>query len=144
MAGLYGRLQDVVVDIMRAHGLGPIAKWVDDHVFFRLPMHHLHQYNKHRSDLRHRIAAGGGEHHTGGRIWYGGLQLPDGRIEEYDDDMTKSLQSFARTSQRPTCDQDFAYNMADIDLISQQLGLPWETSKDIPVTFYRRRSLNSP
>ena len=27
---------------------------------------------------------------------------------------------------------DFTYNMSDIDNISQELGIPWETSKDIP------------
>jgi hypothetical protein len=33
-AGIYGRVADTGADIMRTQGLGPISKWVDDHVFF--------------------------------------------------------------------------------------------------------------
>jgi hypothetical protein len=43
--GIYSIIGDANVDILRASGLGPISKWVDDHVFFRLPRKHLTQYN---------------------------------------------------------------------------------------------------
>lgn len=32
--GVFGLVADACADIMRASGLGPISKWVDDHVFF--------------------------------------------------------------------------------------------------------------
>src|SRR5277367_5320415 len=35
--GVYGRLSDATTDIFRAHGIGPVTKWVDDHVFLRIP-----------------------------------------------------------------------------------------------------------
>ena len=41
----YGRLAGVGVEILRANGIGPLDKWVDDHIFFRIPRTHLHNYN---------------------------------------------------------------------------------------------------
>lgn len=35
-AGVYGLVADAGVDILRAAGLGPLTKWVDDHIFFRI------------------------------------------------------------------------------------------------------------
>ena len=32
-AGIFGHLADALADVLRSHGIGPIAKWVDDHVF---------------------------------------------------------------------------------------------------------------
>ena len=32
--GVYGLLADAGADIFRGKGLGPLDKWVDDHVFF--------------------------------------------------------------------------------------------------------------
>lgn len=45
-ARAYGYLADAGVDIMRALGLGLISKWVDDHVFFRVPTAQAGNYNK--------------------------------------------------------------------------------------------------
>ena len=36
LASIYSNLEDASVDIMRASGLGPISKWVDDHIFIRI------------------------------------------------------------------------------------------------------------
>ena len=35
--GIYGHLGDATLDIFRAQGIGPASKWVDDHIFFRVP-----------------------------------------------------------------------------------------------------------
>ena len=35
--GIYGHLGDATLDIFRSHGIGPASKWVDDHIFFRVP-----------------------------------------------------------------------------------------------------------
>ena len=32
--GVYGHLGDASMQIMRSHGIAPLSKWVDDHVFF--------------------------------------------------------------------------------------------------------------
>ena len=44
--GIYGQLADAGVDIMRGEGIGPVSKWVDDHIFFRIQRKYLAEYNK--------------------------------------------------------------------------------------------------
>ena len=34
--GIYGEVGDATLDIFRAQGIGPISRWVDDHIFFRI------------------------------------------------------------------------------------------------------------
>jgi hypothetical protein len=36
-SGVYGSIADAGVDIFRAAGMSPVSKWVDDHIFFRVP-----------------------------------------------------------------------------------------------------------
>ena len=43
--GVYGALADAGADIFRGEGMGPLTKWVDDHIFFRVPRTHLPGYN---------------------------------------------------------------------------------------------------
>ena len=33
-AGVYGHISDVCCEIFRHNGIGPVNKWVDDHIFF--------------------------------------------------------------------------------------------------------------
>lgn len=112
--------------------LGPISKWVDDHVFFRLQREHIAHYNEQRTNWKRCIAEGGGRHHTGGRIWFGRLVLPNGWIEEFGDDMAFSVHDLSSQSPRSVEDACFSCCMADIDLISHELGIPWDPSKDQP------------
>jgi hypothetical protein len=39
--GTYGQVADVGTEILRTNGIGPLNKWVDDHVFFRVPRSQL-------------------------------------------------------------------------------------------------------
>ena len=34
--GIYGELGDIVADLFWAHGMGPLSKWVNDHIFFHI------------------------------------------------------------------------------------------------------------
>ena len=34
--GIYGEVGDVTLDIFRVQGIGPISRWVDDHILFRI------------------------------------------------------------------------------------------------------------
>lgn len=43
--GAYGLIADADAEILQANGIGPPDKWVDDHVFFRIPLVHLTEYN---------------------------------------------------------------------------------------------------
>lgn len=44
--GIYGEVGDAAADIFWAYGIGPLSKWVDDHIFFCIPHQHLGSYNK--------------------------------------------------------------------------------------------------
>ena len=44
------------------------------------------------------------------------------------------LHDFAATRNEPTDENPYPYNLADVDSISNALGIPWEPSKDVPFT----------
>ena len=47
--GVYGMVANAGADIFWGNGMRPLAKWVDDHVFFRIPHEHLSSYNRQRA-----------------------------------------------------------------------------------------------
>ena len=130
--GVYGSLADAGADIFRSKGMGPLAKWVDDHVFFRVHRTHLPRYNAQRAEWCREIQAHEGRMQKGGRLWYGGKALPSGPTEEFDEDCSAPLQDLAESSHRSPQDHDFAYADADIDKLSARLGIKWQASKSVP------------
>jgi hypothetical protein len=68
----------------------------------------------------------------GGRSWFAGAPLPDDQIEEFDEDFSFPLRNLSYNSPQSSSNQSFCYDISDIDRISQELGIPWEASKDIP------------
>ena len=46
--GIYGQMADAGAEILRANGIGLLDKWVDNHVFFRIPRTQLQSYNRTR------------------------------------------------------------------------------------------------
>lgn len=129
--GVYGLVGGGGADIMRTCGLGPISKWVDDHIFLRIRRAHLAEYNTRRRAAPARITASGGQHHSGGRLWYVGGHLPDGRTEEFDEDCAYPILDFSSSSPRSDHDSAFTYSFSDIDRISSELGILWNLDKDV-------------
>ena len=68
----------------------------------------------------------------GGRLWYGGKELPSGRLEEFDKDCSTSLRDLSLSSPRSPDDRKFTYADADIDELSSHLGIRWQSMKSIP------------
>ena len=130
--GVYGMLADAGADIFRGHGIGPLAKWVDDHIFFRIPRKHLPAYNDSRAQWGLEIRLQGGHQQEGGRLWYKGKNLPDDAPEEFIEDCSTPLRDLAERTPRSPDDQHFTYADADIDALSQRLGIRWEPSKAVP------------
>ena len=130
--GVYGSLADAGADVFRGKGMGPLAKWVDDHIFFRIRRAHLPSYNMQRADWCREIQTLGGRKQDGGRLWYGGKALPSGPTEEFDEDCSAPLQDLADSSPRSSQDRIFTYADADIDKLSDRLGIRWQPSKSIP------------
>jgi hypothetical protein len=130
--GVYGMVADAGADIFRGNGIGPLAKWVDDHIFFRIPRDHLPAYNANRTQWNHEINSVGGRQQDGGRLWFKGKDHPDGSPEEFDEDCSVPFRDLAEASVRSEEDKTFSYADADIDALSELLGIRWETSKSVP------------
>ena len=60
-------MADAGAEILRANGIGPLDKWVDDHIFFRIPRVHLQGYNADRK-CWHSDAMQTGMRHTALRV----------------------------------------------------------------------------
>ena len=52
--------------------------------------------------------------------------MPDRWVEEFDEDMAFPIQYLAADRSH-----GYTYDLADIDRISTELGIPWERSKDV-------------
>ena len=117
---------------MRARGLGLITKWIDDHLFIRIQTRYIEQYNKHRREQAADIAKNGGELQDGGRLWFKGRTMPNDLSEEFVEDCSTPIWDHSHDSPRQPDDALYSYCMADVDGISEELGIPWEKEKDVP------------
>ena len=127
--GVFGLFGDALADLLRAKGIGPILKWVDDYIFFRIPQDSILGYNEEREVNRRTILDNGGKLQTGGRIWFKGKILADVGAEHFTEDCSFPIRPIRnRQSQNIT----FPYGFEEVDEITDPLGIPWETSKDVP------------
>jgi hypothetical protein len=124
-------LADARADLFRYQGIGPLAKWVDDHIFFQVRLDFLESYNLHHQ-ARHMELSIRGQVHDGGRLWYGGRIFPDGTLNEHVEDNLFLCLDLSSHSPRSIKDSQYTYNFDDIDRLSSTLGIPWERSKDLP------------
>ena len=122
---------DASLDIFRAVGIGPVIAWVDNHLFFHLPRNTITNYNKIREIKAHIIARQGRRLKDNGHWWFKGEALADGTHEEFAEDCTFAVQDLA-TRHPNDSTAPYAYDFSHIDQISNQLGIPWELSKDTP------------
>lgn len=126
---------DTLIDLMHWKGMGPITKWVDDHVFFRIRRRYLDAYNSLRAHWARAVASGEGRCQSRGRLWYEGEVLADGSRAELFEDCAFPLQDIAgggaRTAGRVgDGGYDFPYGLDDVDEFSDAVGLVWEKAKD--------------
>jgi hypothetical protein len=130
--GVHGEKHDAYLDITRAAGMGPCVVWVDDNLFIRIKRCHLGSFNSMRSEIRRRIQQAGGARTSGGRLWYEGGTLADGRREEWVEDFAFPIQDLSGTSPRSAHDAQFTYCFADIDRVASDLGIVFASDKDVP------------
>lgn len=130
-AGVFGGVADAGADLMRSQGIGPISKWVDDHVFFRLPTKEIENYNAKREEWRTLIQKHGGLQKAGGRIWYKGETLPNGDTLEFDEDMAFPLKILTHAGDPGSSNNpSYPYSLQEVDTLSEFLGIPWQAEKD--------------
>ena len=116
--GIWGQVADVLCDLFRSSGYGPVSKWVDDFLFFRIPTKSLVSYNAYRANIRSQLTP----HQTHSRLFFQGSTLPDGSNSEYDDSFTFPLRNIAGS-------HHYAYSATQLDAFSAALGIPWKHSK---------------
>jgi hypothetical protein len=131
LAGTYGTVRGAGLDIFRAAGIGPVITWIDDHFFFRLPHNAITEYNENRKAKAQVIAEQGGRLKDNGCWWFKGDILADGTHEQFTKDCTHIVRELTSEHTGDTV-VSHAYNFSRIDQISNQLGIPWELSKDTP------------
>jgi hypothetical protein len=129
--GLNGQQGDGSADIMRARGIGPVSVWVDDYNFLRVLREKVEEYNAHRARVHQSIIRAGGRVVENGRFYYPGGLLPDGRQAEYVEDHAFPIQDLSQSVPRSEHDKKFAYNMADISGIANELGVIFDQAKDV-------------
>ncbi|KAG6328190.1 hypothetical protein ID866_10899 [Astraeus odoratus] len=83
-AGVYGHLSDAFCEILHHHGMGPLDKWVDDHIFFCICKEHLATYNQtcltaHQDILQHPPLP----KFSGSRLWFQGHPHSDTTTAEF-------------------------------------------------------------
>jgi len=126
--GLFGLFGDALADLLRARGIGPILKWVDDFIFFRIPRNMVAAYNEEREQNRKVILENGGKLQTGGRIWYKGKILAETGAEQFAENLAFPIR---HARDHPNSDTIYGYGFDEIDELTKPLGIPWEASKDI-------------
>ena len=57
--------------------------------------------------------------------------MPDDLPAEFDEDAAHPISDHSHTADRSSPDSLFTYGDADIDIISNHLGIPWEPSKTV-------------
>lgn len=130
-AGVYGHVADAGAEIFRSNGIGPLDKWVDDHIFFRIRREYLQQYNDKRKRWN-QVFAKEGMRQSGARLWFGDTCLETGKLEELSEDCSKPLQDLSSRSPRSKHDKLFTFNLQDVNETSDDLGIIWELLKDQP------------
>jgi len=131
-------MSDAGCEILRAHGIGPPDKWVDDHIFFRIRKTFIGRYNKMR-EHQHDIIRKEGLMTSGSRIWFKGTTWNNDMSDEYGEDCSRPIRDLSDSSPKSDHDKLFSYSISDIDAISLRLGIPWEPEKDQlfgPTTVY--------
>ena len=127
--GLFGLFRDALADLLRAKGISPILKWVDDFIFIRIPKESISRYNNQQNSDQETLEHNGGEIQTGGHLWYKGETLAETGAEQFAENLEFPLQHI-----RDHKDQGRTYSCGflEIDKSTMPLGIPWECSKDVP------------
>lgn len=127
--GLFGLFGDALADLLRAKGIGPILKWVDDFLFFRIPKESIAKYNEGRNANKILVNNNGGKLQSGGRIWYQGRCLEETGVEHFAEDFAHPIKHIHDRNNRGNT---YPYDLQDIDQVTAPLGIPWEITKDVP------------
>src|SRR6267154_4776986 len=111
LADVYGNLADASVDIFRIERIGPISKWVDNFIFFYVPISQVSQYNQTQLRKQNIIELNGGTQRDKGCLWFKGAEWPDGSLEEFDDNCQHLVKALLANDHAPNQDIIFTYTL---------------------------------
>ncbi|KAE8239508.1 hypothetical protein A4X13_0g8170 [Tilletia indica] len=116
--GVWGCVADAISDICRAHGLGPTLKWVDDFIFFSVPLASLDDVNATRAALSSTIT---GQQSRGGVTFFAGEDGAE-HVEDY---------HFPLRNHAASTPDDLIASLSAITAVTAPLGVPWKREKDV-------------
>ena len=128
---MYGTVCDAGLDVLWAMGIGPVIAWVDDHLFICLLQNAIANYNKLCQTKAQAIASQDSRIQDDGHWKFKGDALADGSHEDFSKDCTHSVRNFISNHLGDSW-TTHAYDFEHINCITDQLGIPWEPSKDTP------------
>ena len=102
---------------------------MDDFILFQVSCEAIPAYNKWRSENQSILAQNSGTLRTGGRLWFKGRSSLEIGSEHFAEDLSFPLQLLQPHANNGVA---YPYDFVDIDKVTTPLGIPWETSKDIP------------
>ncbi|KAF8621907.1 hypothetical protein AX15_007402 [Amanita polypyramis BW_CC] len=126
-AGIHGIMGDAGEDLLRARGIGPLLKWVDYHLFFRLRRDCIDAYNSFRKYKARTIIEQRGAGSTRSSVMVSWRDVAQRQTRGMEDSRFP-LQNFP--PRMPN--HRHAYTIEDIDDYSAYLGIPWQQLKDLP------------
>ena len=138
-SGVYSHITDAGAEILRSQGIGPLDKWVDDHIFLWIRHTFIADYNIIRANCAKCIPKFSSMKQSGSRLWFAGANTLDGLMEEFNENCSFPIQDLSCQSDCSQHDALFLYSLCDIDHASELLGIPWEASEDqlfAPMTIY--------
>ncbi len=130
--GQWGLVADALCAILRAWGMAPLTKWVDDYFLFHIRICFLIFYNQCLRDWQECIHRNGGQHQDKSRVWFVAGILEDGCFNEFDNDCSYQILDLSSSSARSAEDSQYTYCLKDIDTVTDPLGVPWAPEKEIP------------
>lgn len=122
---------DARLQVIQAHGIGLVSKWVDNHIFFCIRQEHIQSYNAAHSNWASKVCENGGGKHKGGWIWYFSKKNAEDKHNKYNEDMACSIVNLSSASSRSKEDSLFTYAVHNINALSKELGIPWKSTKDV-------------
>jgi hypothetical protein len=102
--GIYGKVADATTDIFRAQGIGPLSRWVNDHIFFQIQHKYLSSYNDKRNRWHNIITKNSKCLQSGSCLWYLREILPDDLLAEFDEDAAVALKDLSLNSAHSNID----------------------------------------
>jgi hypothetical protein len=98
---------------------------VDNYIFFCIRCKYLKQFNETIKEW-YQVFAKDGMCQSGECLWFGGISLATGQLEERNEDCLQPLLDLSGSSLRSAHDGQFSCCIQDIDTLFHEAEIIWE------------------